>query len=145
MVELALLHLGSAAPTLAIDHLFVGQNGHVDRIPIDLALLAIDQARFIHINEKCLLVTVIFGVTGGELARPVERKADPFQLRFHVGNVFARPSTGMYALFHRGIFCRHTESVPAHWMQHFVPAHLLVARQHITHGVVAHMAHVDAP
>ena len=46
LAELAPLDRRARAPALAVDHLLVGEHGHVDRVPIDLALLAIDQAGF---------------------------------------------------------------------------------------------------
>ena len=143
--QLALLDLGAAAPALAVDHLFIGQHGHVDRVPIDLAFLAIDEARFVEIDEQRLLVAVIIRLAGGQFAAPVEREAQPLQLRFHVFDIGAGPAAGVDALFHRRVFGRHAEGVPAHGVQNFVPDRLLVARQHVAHRVIAHVADVDAP
>ncbi len=66
-------------------------------------------------------------------------------MRLHVGDIVARPSAGVDALLHGGIFGRHPEGIPAHGVQHFKAAHPLVAGQHIAHRIVAHMADVDAP
>ena len=81
LAELAPLDQRARAPAAAVDHLLVGEHGHVDRVPIDLALLAIDQARLVKVEEQRLLVAVISGLAGGELAAPVEREAEPLQLR----------------------------------------------------------------
>ena len=81
LVELAPLDRRARAPAAPVDHLLVGEHGHVDRVPIDLALLAVDEARLEQIEEQRLLVPVISGVAGGELAAPVEREAEPLQLR----------------------------------------------------------------
>ncbi|HZJ12355.1 MAG TPA: class I tRNA ligase family protein, partial [Methyloceanibacter sp.] len=35
----------------AVDHLLVGEHGLVDRVPVDLPRLAVDQARFQHVEE----------------------------------------------------------------------------------------------
>ena len=145
LVQLALLDLGAAPPALAVDHLFIGEHGHVDRVPVDGRFLAVDQPRLVEVEEQRLFVAVIFGIAGGEFAGPVEREADALQLRLHLRDVLARPPAGMHALFHRGVFGRHPEGIPAHRVQHLEPAHLLVARQHIAHRVVAHVAHVNAP
>lgn len=51
----------------------------------------------------------------------------------------------MHAALHGGILCRHAEGVPAHRMQHVVTAGALVAGDDIAHGVIADMAHMDAP
>src|SRR5262245_51030812 len=45
----------------------------------------------------------------------------------------------------RGVLRRQAEGIPAHGMQHVVALGTHVARDHIAHGVVAHVAHVDAP
>ena len=145
LVELALLDFRAAAPALAVDHLLVGEHGHVDRVPVDGRFLAIDQPRLVQIKEQRLFVAVIFRIAGGEFARPVEREADALQLRLHLGDVRLRPAARVHALFHRGVFGRHPEGVPAHRVQHLEPAHLLVARQHVAHRIVADVAHVDAP
>ena len=71
LAQLALLDFRAAAPALAVDHLFIGEHGHVDRVPIDLAFLAIDKTGFVEIDEQRLFVTVIIGFAGGELAAPV--------------------------------------------------------------------------
>ena len=39
-LKFAALHRRARAPALAVDHLLVGEHGDVDRVPIDLALLA---------------------------------------------------------------------------------------------------------
>ena len=46
---------------------------------------------------------------------------------------------------HGGVFGRHAECVPAHGMQHIEALGALVSRHHVAHGVVADMAHMDAP
>ena len=45
---------------------------------------------------------------------------------------------------HGGVFSGHAKSIPTHWMQHIVTSGKLVARNHIAHGVIADMAHVNA-
>ena len=145
LVKLALFNFGAAAPSLAINDLLIGKHCHIDRVPVHFGLAAANQPSFIHIEEKRLLMPVIFRVASGELACPVERKSDPLQLRFHRLDIGAGPVAGMNLLLHRSIFSRHSESIPAHRMQHFKPAHRLIARQHIAHRVIADMAHMDAP
>ena len=43
--QLALLDQRAGAPAAAVDDLLVGEHGHVDRVPVHLRLLALDQAR----------------------------------------------------------------------------------------------------
>ena len=143
--KLALLHQRAAAPAAPVDHLLVGQHGHVDRVPIDRRFLAIDEAMRIEVEEQRLLVAVIVRLAGGDLAAPVERETQALQLRLHVGDVLARPAAGVHALFHGGVFGGHAEGVPAHGMQHLKALHRLVAGQYVAHGIVAHMADMDAP
>ncbi len=145
LVKLAFLDLRARAPALAVDHLFVGEHGHVDRIPVDLALAAIDEARFVKVEEQRLFMAIIFRIAGRDLAAPVEREADALQLRLHRCNVGARPLAGVDALFHRRVLGRHPERVPPHRMEHFGALHLLEPREHVAHRVIAHVAHVNAP
>ncbi len=70
--QLAPLHNGTRAPAPPRLDLFIGQHGHVDRIPVDHGLFAIDQPHFKHIKKQRLLLAVIFRVAGGEFARPVD-------------------------------------------------------------------------
>ena len=145
LAQLALFHQRARTPAASVDHLFVGQHGVVHRVPVDGAFLAVDQPVFVEIKEQCLFVAVIFRLAGGDLAAPVERETQPLELRLHVGDIVPRPAAGMYAFFHGGIFGGHPERIPAHRVQHFMPAHPLVAGQHVAHGVIAYMADVNAP
>ena len=43
--QLALLDLGAGAPAAAVDHLLVGEHGHVDRVPVHLATACARPAR----------------------------------------------------------------------------------------------------
>ena len=66
--QLLFFHQRARAPAAAVDHLFIGKHGVVDRIPIDPGFAAIDQAGFDEIQEQGLLQPVIAGVTGGKFA-----------------------------------------------------------------------------
>jgi len=66
LVQLALLDLGAGAPAAAVDHLFVGQDGHVDRVPVDHGLLAVDQPPGPQVDEPGLLLAIVGDVAGGE-------------------------------------------------------------------------------
>ncbi len=46
---------------------------------------------------------------------------------------------------HGGVLRRQPERVPAHGMEHVEAPHPLVPGHHVPDGVVAHVAHVDAP
>ena len=145
LAELLLLDQRAGAPAAAVDHLLVGQHGAVDRVPVDPALLALDQAGAQEIQKQLLLVAVIFRIAGGELALPVERQAHALQLGAHGGDVVPCPLRRMDAALARRVLRRQAERVPAHRMQHGEPARPLVARHHVAQRIVAHMAHVDVP
>ena len=67
------------------------------------------------------------------------------ELAAHGGDVVVGPGAGMDLLVHRRVLGRQAEGVPAHRVQHVEAARPLVARDHVAHRVVAHVAHVDAP
>src|SRR3546814_16788640 len=50
------------------------RSGLVDRVPVHRRFLAVDQALFHQLDEEALLVGVVTGVAGGDLAVPVERQ-----------------------------------------------------------------------
>ena len=145
LAELLLLHQRAGAPAAAVDHLLVRQHGAIDRIPVDPALLALDQAGAQEIQEQLLLMAVIFRIAGGELALPLERQPHALQLGAHGGDVLAGPLRRMDAALARRVLGRQAERVPAHRMHHREAARPLVARHHVAQRVVAHVAHVDLP
>ena len=55
------------------------------------------------------------------------------------------PVLGVDLVLHGRVFRRHAERVPAHGVQDIVALGAHVAGDDIAHGVVAHMAHMDAP
>ncbi len=144
LVEIALLDRRAASPAAAVDHLLVGEHGLVDRVPVNFAVFARDQALAEKIEEQLLLVLVIGRVAGRELARPVERQPHGLQLLLHRRDVVVGPGLGVDLLRHGGVLGRHAEGVPAHRVQHGVAHGAFEARHHVAHGVVAHVAHVDA-
>ena len=143
--QLALLDQRAGAPAAAVDHLLVGEHGLVDRVPVHLRLLALDQPGLEEVEEHLLLVLVVGRVAGRDLARPVERQPHRLELLLHRGDVVVGPGLGMDLALHRGVLGRHAEGVPAHRMQHVHAHGAFVARDHVAHRVVAHVAHVDAP
>ena len=143
--QLPLLDQRAGAPPASVDDLLVGENGLVHRVPIDLRRLARHEAVLEKIEEHVLLVAVVDRITGREFAAPVERKPHGFELAAHGCDVGVGPGGGMGLLFHRRIFGRHAKGVPAHRVKHGVAFCPAVARHHVAHRIIAHMAHVDAP
>ena len=83
-------------------------------------------------------------MAGGDLARPVDGESHHLELGAHGGDIFECPARRVDALFHGRILRRHAERVPPHRMQHVKAARALEAGDHITHGVIANVPHVDA-
>ena len=88
---------------------------------------------------------VIGRIAGRDLARPVERQPHRLQLLLHRRDVVVGPRLRVHLAVDRRVLRRHAEGVPAHRMQHGVAHGAFVARHHVAHGVVAHVAHMDAP
>ena len=143
--QLALLDQRAGAPAAAVDHLLVGQHRLIDRIPVHLRLAPLDQAGAQEVEEHLLLVPVIGRIAGRDLAAPVERQPHRLQLRLHRRDVLVGPFLGMDLALDCRVLGRHAEGVPAHRMQHGKPHRPLHPRHHIAHGVIAHVAHMDAP
>ena len=75
LLEVPLLDQGAAALAMAVDHLLVGEDGLVDRAPLDGSLRPVGEAALEHAQEDPLRPPVVRRVAGGELARPVDRHA----------------------------------------------------------------------
>ena len=120
-----------ATPAAPIDDLLVGEHGSVVRTPIDGSLALIGEPFFVQAQEEPLIPTVILGLAGRDLSRPVVTGAQQAQLAAHVQNVLGRPGRRVGAARDRRILGRQTECVPAHWVQHVVTEH----PPHACHGV----------
>ena len=145
LVQLALLDHRAGAPAAAVHHLLVGQDGHIDRVPVDHAFLAVDEAAGEQIEEQRLLLAIVGEVAGGEFARPVDAEAQLLQLVAHPGNVVVRPGLGIDAALDGGVLGGQAEGVPAHRMQHREAPRPFEARDHVAQRIVSHMAHVQPP
>ena len=96
--QLAPLHRRAGAPAAAVDHLLVGQHGVLDRVPVDPGFLAIGQPGLEEVEEHLLLVPVIVGIAGRDLARPVVGQSPMrLQLRAHGGDILVGPRRRMDA------------------------------------------------
>ena len=111
-----------------------------------LRLLALDQPGAQEIEEHLLLVLVIVRVAGRDLARPVERQphrlaAAPSSRRCWRRSSRADGPCARIAAFSAGM-PKASQPIGCSTLK---PARALVARHHVAHRVVAHVAHVDAP
>jgi hypothetical protein len=114
-------------------------------VPVDLGFLAGDEALTQEIEEQFLLLGIVLDIAGGELATPVDTQPDRLQLLAHRGDVGVGPALGVDLVLHGGVLGRQAEGIPAHRMQHVATHRTHIARQYVAHGIVAHVAHVDAP
>ncbi len=142
--QLAPLDLGARAPALAVDHLLVGKHGHVDRIPVDHRVLAVDQPLCHEVDKHRLLLAIIFRVAGCEHPAPVQPEAKRLHLGDHRVDIVVGPGFRVAPACHRGVFSGHPEGVKPHRVQHVMARRHLVARHHVAHRVVAHVADMDA-
>ena len=146
LAQLALFHQGAGAPGAALAiHLLVGEDGLIDRIPVDRRVLLIGEARLQELQEQPLGPAVVIGVAGGHFAIPVDREPELVQLLPHRSDVLVGPAAGIHTPFNGGVFGGQSEGIPAHRMQHLLAAQPLHPCHHIGDHVVAHMAHVQVP
>ena len=145
MGEPAALDQRAGTPAPSFDHLFVGKDGLIDRVPIDPGFFSIGEPGREHVEKHLLLMPVIRRIAGRDLPRPVIRQTHGFELAPHVVDIGVGPFGGMDLVFDGGVFRRHAEGVPTHGMQHVEPPGAHISRDHVAQGVVADMAHMDAP
>ena len=87
---------------------------------------------------------VIARIASRHLAGPIQRKAHAFKLAPHGSNVCICPYARMRLHLLCGVFSRQAEGIPSHRMQNIKAARTTITRNHITHGIIAHMPHVYA-
>ena len=143
--DLALLDERAGAPAAPLDHLLVREHRLVDRIPVHHPGLLVRQPFAEEPREEPLVPLVVLGPAGGELALPVEREAEAFQLGLHVGDVVVGPARGRDLVRHRRVLGRQAERIPAHRLQHVVAAHAVVPGDNVADGIVPHVPHVQLP
>ena len=141
--DLALLDERSGAPAAAVDHLLVGENRPVDRVPVHRAGLLVGEALFEHAQKQPLVPAIVLGRAGRKLALPVDRETQRLELLLHGGDVLVGPFRGRHAVRHRGVFCGQTEGVPTHRLKHVEAPHPMKAGHHVADGVVAHVSHMQ--
>ena len=72
-----------------------------------------------------------------------QERAQRLELGAHGRDIGVGPAGGMRAGLRRGVFRRQAEGIPAHRLHDVEAAHGVVAREHVTDGVIAHVAHVQ--
>ena len=143
--QLALFDGSARAPALAVDDLFIGKNRIVDRVPVDLAGFAVSEAGLQQFQEQALLFAVIVLVAGRKFTAPVERQAKLLELGAHGVDILVRPACRVDIVLDGRILSRQAERIPAHGVEDIVTMRAAVAGNDVSHRIVAHMAHVQAP
>ena len=146
LAQLPLFHQCPGSPGTPVTvHLFIGEHGLVDGIPVDRGFLAIGQARFEELQEQPLGPAVVIAVAGGHLPLPVDRQPQLVQLAAHGGDVLVGPDAGIHPPFDGGVLGGQAEGIPPHGVKHLAAPQPLHPGHHIGDDVIAHMAHVQVP
>ena len=141
--NLAPLDQRPGAPAAAVDHLLIGKDGLIDRIPVDHRVLAIDEALLEQLGEQPLLPAVVLRTTGGQFTRPVIAITEALQLAAHIVDILVGPFCRRHASLNGRVFRRHAECIPAHRLQHMPALHALVTRDDITDREYSNVPHVQ--
>ena len=112
--------------------------------PVNGRYFFVGQVFLNQLSEKPLFPTVVFRFTGGQFTVPVVTEAKAVKLVFHVGDVFIGPLAWSGIVFDCRVFSGKAKRIPTHRLHHVFALHALIARYHITNGVVAYVAHVQA-
>ena len=130
LLQVALDHRRAAAPADAVGafHLLASQHDLVTRAPVDRGHLAVGQAGLQELEEDPLVPAVVLGLTGDDLARPVEGRAHRAQLATHVLDVAHRPLGRMDTALDGGVLRRQAEGIEADGEEHVVAVHAHEAR-----------------
>ena len=113
------------------------------RAPVNRRGFFVGNTFFHQARKKPLFPTVVFRATGCQFALPVITKPQQFELVAHIVNILIGPFRGRDIVLDGRILRWHSERIPAHRLQYILTQHALIARHHITNGVIAHMAHVQ--
>ena len=141
--EVALLHRAVATPALALGDLLVREHRRAVRAPVHRAVAALDQTALPELQEDPLAPAVVLGVARHHGAVPVVREAHALEAGLLRVDVGVGPFGRMAVALDGRVLGRQAERVPTHGMQHVEAAHLVVARDDVADGVVAHVSHVD--
>ena len=134
----------SAALTLAVDDLFVGQDRAQGRAPIDRHLCHIGQAALVEFEENPLRPAIVVGVAGRNLPVPIIGKTQGLDLTPKGRDIVSRCFTRVRARLNRILFRGQSERIPAHGMQDVQSPHALIAGQDIGCGIAFRVSDVQS-
>ena len=140
-----LWHAGVPAPAdAAAVHLLVGQHGLAAGAAPLPALGAVGQPAPIQQQEEPLRPAIEFRRAGVDLPFPVVGAAQQRHLTAVGGGVAGSGLPGRHAPLDRLVLRGQAERIPAHRMQHVVPAHPIEAGEHVGWHVVSAVPHAQA-
>ena len=142
LLELLLLDERAAALAVAVDDLLVGEDGGVDRAPLDGRLGAVGEAALEEAKEEPLGPAVVVGVGRGDLARPVDRDAPALELLAEGVDGLARRLGGVLAGADRVVLGGQAEGVVAHRVDDVEAAAAAEVGDRVADGVVLEVADV---
>ena len=110
----------TAALTFSVYDFLIGKSGLTGRTPVDRELFFVSQSVLEHLYKDPLGPFVEVRIGGVHFHIPVVNCRDILDLTFDVGNVLLCGDFRMDAHFNRIVFCRKSERVPSHRMDHIV-------------------------
>ena len=135
LLELTDLHERAGALAAPVDDLLVGQDGLLDRVPVDRGLLAVGEAVLEQLQEDPLRPAVVARLVRAELARPVDRDAPLAELPLEGGDRLLRRLARMLAGADRVVLRGQAERVVAHRVQHPAAGAPVEVRDGVADGV----------
>ena len=143
LLEALRLDLRPAALAVAVDHLLVGEDGLVDRAPVDQRLLPVGEAGGEELEEDPLRPAVVGGLVARDLAVPVDRPPHAVHLLADRGDVPLGDDARMAALPDGRVLGGEPEGVVAHRAQDLEAHAAADVREHVSERVVLHVPHVE--
>ena len=136
-------HLTAAALAHAAGGFLVGKHALAGRTPVHRHFLLIGEALLIELQKDPLGPLVVVGIGGIHLPRPVEGKAQGFQLLLEMRHILLRDNPGMNVILDGVILRGQTEGVPAHGVEDVDPFQAFLPRHDVQGGIGAGMPHVQ--
>ena len=135
--------LAAAALAHAVDDFLVGQHALAAGAPVDVHFLLVGQTVLVQLQEDPLGPLVVFGVSGVDLAVPVEGEAQSLELLTEVIHVLLGDDGRVDVVLHGEVLGGQTEGIPAHRVEHVVAVLTALAAHHVQRGIAAGVAHMQ--
>ena len=136
LTQVLLRHRRTAALTLAVHYLLIGETGLTAGAPVDGEFLLIGKTLLEHLHKNPLGPLVELRIRGIQLHIPVIERIDLLQLTLDVLHILLRGDGRMNAHLDGIVLSRKSEGIPAHGMDHILALDQLVTRP----GIGDHIA-----